>query len=66
MNPARIKLLPYVLHTFCIVQTVGLHKTTAAAPTGAERDSNLRCMQRFWQEAILSTTKQLIFALMNS
>lgn len=27
MNPARIKLMAYMLHALCVVQTVSLHKT---------------------------------------
>ena len=29
MNLARIKLMTYVINTFCIVQTVSLHKLVA-------------------------------------
>ncbi len=47
MNLARIKLLAFVLHALCIVQTVSLHKIASAMPTGVERDSNLRRLQRF-------------------
>ncbi|GFI52961.1 hypothetical protein IMSAGC021_01270 [Muribaculaceae bacterium] len=47
MNLARIKLLAFVLHALCIVLTVSLHKIASAMPTGVERDSNLRRLQRF-------------------
>ncbi len=47
MNLARIKLLAFVLHALCIVQTVSLHKIASAMPTSVERDSNLRRLQRF-------------------
>ncbi len=46
MNLARIKLLALVLHALCIVQTVSLHKIASAMPTGVERDSNLRDIDR--------------------
>ena len=47
MNLTRIKLLAFVLHALCVVQTVSLHKIASAMPTGVERDSNLRRLQRF-------------------
>ena len=47
MNLARIKLMAYMLHTLCVVQTVSLHKLASAMPTSVERDSNLRRIQRF-------------------
>ena len=47
MNLARIKLLAFVLHALCVVQTVSLHKIASAMPTSVERDSNLRRLQRF-------------------
>ena len=33
MNLARIKLMAYVIHALCVVQTVSLHKLAAAMPT---------------------------------
>ena len=45
MNLARIKLLAFVLHALCVVQTVSLHKIASAMPTCVERDSNLRRLQ---------------------
>ncbi len=47
MNLARIKLMAYMLHALCVVQTVSLHKLASAMPTSVERDSNLRRIQRF-------------------
>ena len=47
MNLARIKLMAYMLHTLCVVQTVSLHKLASAMPTSVERDANLRRIQRF-------------------
>ena len=35
------------VHALCIVLTVSLHKIASAMPTGVERDSNLRRLQRF-------------------
>ena len=46
MNLARIKLMAYMLHALCVVQTVSLHKLASAMPTPVERDSNLRRIQR--------------------
>ena len=48
MNLARIKLMAYVIHALCVVQTVSLHKLAAAMPTSVERDSNMRRLQRFF------------------
>ena len=42
MNLVLIKLLAFVLHALCVVQTVSLHKIASAMPTSVERDSNLR------------------------
>lgn len=36
MNLPRIKLMAYVIHALCIVQTVCLHKLAAAMPTTEE------------------------------
>ena len=47
MNLARIKLMAYMLHVLCVVQTVSLHKLASAMPTSVERDPNLRRTQRF-------------------
>lgn len=47
MNLARIKLMVYILHALCVVQTVILHKLASAMPTSFEHDSNLRSIQRF-------------------
>ncbi len=47
MSLARIKLMAYMLHALCGVQTVSLHKLVSAMPASVERDSNLRCIQRF-------------------
>ena len=47
MNLARIKLMAYMLHALCVVQTVSLHKLASAMPASVERDSNLRHIQRF-------------------
>lgn len=47
MNLARIRLMAFVLHALCVVQTVSLHKLASAMPTAVERDSNLRRIQRF-------------------
>ena len=47
MNFARIKLLAFVLHALCVVQTVSLHKIASAMPTSVERNSNLHRLQRF-------------------
>ncbi len=47
MNQARIKLMAFMLHALCVVQTVSLHKLAAAMPTSVDRDSNLRRLQRF-------------------
>ena len=43
MDLARIKLMAYMLHALCGVQTVSLHKLVSAMPASVERDSNLRC-----------------------
>ncbi len=66
MNLARIKLLAFVLHALCIVQTVSLHKIASAMPTGVERDSNLRRLQRFLAGYALSLDliAIVIFALL--
>ena len=66
MNLARIKLLAFVLHALCIVQTVSLHKIASAMPTGVERDSNLRRLQRFLAGYALNLDliAKVIFALL--
>lgn len=48
MNLARIKLMAFLLHALCVVQTVSLHKLAGAMPTAVDRDSNLRRVQRFF------------------
>ena len=40
MNLARIKLLAFVVHALCVVQTVSLHKIASAMPTCVERVEN--------------------------
>ena len=47
MNLARIKLMAYMLHALCVVQTVSLHKPASAMPTSVGRDSNPRRIRRF-------------------
>ena len=66
MNLARIKLLAFVLHALCIVQTVSLHKIASAMPAGVERDSNLRRLQRFLAGYALNLEliAKVIFALL--
>lgn len=39
MNQARIKLIPLLIHAFCVVQTFRLYKFMAAMPGAAKRDS---------------------------
>ncbi len=39
MNQARIKLIPLLIHAFCVVQTFSLYKFMAAMPGAAKRDS---------------------------
>lgn len=66
MNLARIKLLAFMLHAMCVVQTVSLHKMAAAMPTSVERDSNLRRVQRFLAGYALNLDliAKVIFALL--
>ena len=66
MNLARIKLLAFVHHAMCVVQTVSLHKIAAAMPTAVERDSNLRRVQRFIAHygLNLDLIAKIIFALL--
>lgn len=54
MNLARIKLMTYVINTFCIVQTVSLHKLVATVPTTVKRDSNMRRFQLFFAKYALN------------
>ena len=65
-NLARIKLLAFVLHAICVVQTVSLHKIASAMPTSVERDSNLRRLQRFLAGYALNLDliAKVIFALL--
>ena len=66
MNLARIKLLAFVLHALCVVQTVSLHKIASAMPTTVERDSNLLRLQRFLAGYALNLDiiAKVIFALL--
>lgn len=66
MNLARIKLMAYVIHALCIVQTVSLHKLAAAMPTSVERDSNMRRLQRFFAKYALNLDliARMIFSLL--
>ena len=66
MNLARIKLLAFMLHALCVVQTVSLHKIAAAMPTSVERDSNLRRIQRFLANYALNLDliARVIFSLL--
>ena len=68
MNLVRIKLLAFVLHALCVVQTVSLHKIASAMPTSVERDSNLRRVQRFLAGYVLNLDliSKVIFALLPS
>jgi len=53
-NLARIKLITYVIHALCIVQTVSLYKLAAAILTTVKRDSNMRRLQRFFAKYALN------------
>lgn len=66
MNLARIKLLAFVLHALCAIQTVSLHKTASAMPSSVKRDSNMRRLQRFiaGYSLNLDLVARVIFALM--
>ena len=66
MNLARIKLIAYVIHALCVVQTVSLNKLAAAMPTSVERDSNIRRLQRFFAKYTLSLDliARMIFSLL--
>lgn len=66
MNLARIKLMAYMLHALCVVQTVSLHKLASAMPTSVERDSNLRRIQRFIANHALNLdlVARMIFSLL--
>ena len=66
MNLARIKLMAYMLHALCGVQTVSLHKLASAMPASVERDSNLRCIQRFIANYALNLNlaARMIFSLL--
>ena len=66
MNLARIRLMAFVLHALCVVQTVSLHKLASAMPTAVERDSNLRRIQRFIAHYALSLdlVARMIFSLL--
>ena len=66
MNLARIKLMAYMLHALCVVQTVSLHKLASAMPTSVERDSNLRRIQRFLANYALNLdlVARMIFSLL--
>ena len=62
MNMARIKLMAYLLHALCILQTVSLHKLADAMPISVEKDSNLRRLQRFFSGCTLSCLSTCICA----
>ena len=66
MNLARIKLMAFMLHALCVVQTVNLHKLAAAMPTSVERESNLRRIQRFMAKYALNLdlVARIIFSLL--
>ena len=66
MNLARIKLMAYMLHALCMVQTVSLHKLASAMPTSVERDSNLCRIQRFIANYALNLdlVARMIFSLL--
>ena len=66
MNLARIKLMAYMLHALCVVQTVSLHKLASAMPTSVERDSNQRRIQRFIANYALNLdlVAMMIFSLL--
>lgn len=66
MNLARIKVMAYLLHALCVVQTVSLHKLSAAMPTAVDKDSNLRRLQRFFAHYALNldAIARMIFALL--
>ena len=66
MNLARIKLMAYMLHALCVVQTVSLHKLASTMPTSIERDSNLRRIQRFIANYALNLdlVARMIFSLL--
>lgn len=66
MNLARIRLMAYVLHALCVVQTVSLHKLASAMPTAVERESNLRRLQRFIAHYALNLdlVAKMIFSLL--
>ena len=66
MDLARIKLMAYMLHALCGVPTVSLHKLVSAMPASVERDSNLRCIQRFIANYALNLNlaARMIFSLL--
>ena len=66
MNLARIKLMALLLHVFCVVQTVSLHKLADAMPTAVDKDSNLRRLQRFFAKYVLDLDimARMIFSLL--
>lgn len=66
MNMARIKLMAFLLHALCVVQTVSLHKLSAAMPTSVDKESNLRRLQRFFANYALNLDiiARMIFALL--
>ncbi len=66
MNPIRIKLMAFMLHTLCVMQTVGLHKQTSAISTLVKCDSNLLHIQRFIANYALSLNlaTRMIFSLL--
>lgn len=66
MNIARIKLLSFVFHALCFIQTVSLQEIASAMPTGVERDSNMRCLQMFLAGSALNfdLIARVIFTLL--
>lgn len=66
LNLSRIKLMSYMLHALCVVQTVSLNKLAAAMPTPVDRDSNLRRLQRFLAHYALDLdlVARMIFSLL--
>lgn len=56
MNLAHIKLLALVLHAHCVALAVSLYKIASAMPTSVERNSNLRRLQRFLTDMLLTVT----------
>ncbi len=66
MNLARIKLVALLLHALCMVQSVSLYKLANAMPTDIDKESNLRCLQRFLAKYVLDLDiiARMIFPLL--